>query len=74
MRKIYGLPRQFLVVVVVSAALTIFFGAWAADARVEARVEAYEEPSGQPDASIQLPGEVEKEWWESTVLLVCPLH
>ena len=75
MRKIYGLPRQFLVVVVVSAALTIFFGAWAADARVEARVEAYEEPSGQPDATgIQFPGEVEKEWWESTVLLVCPLH
>ena len=35
--KIFGLPVQFVVVVAISAALTIFFGAWAADARVEAR-------------------------------------
>ena len=35
--RIIGLPLQFVVVVVVSLSLTIFFGAWAADARVEAR-------------------------------------
>jgi hypothetical protein len=37
--RLFGLPLQFLVVVVVSAALAIFFGAWAADARVEARAQ-----------------------------------
>ena len=35
--RIFGLPAQFVVVVAVSLALTIFFGAWAADAKVEAR-------------------------------------
>ena len=32
--RIMGLPVQFVLVVVISLALTIYFGAWAADARV----------------------------------------
>lgn len=35
--RILGMPVQFVVVVVVSLALTIYFGAWAADARINAR-------------------------------------
>lgn len=36
--RILGMPVQFVVVVAVSLALTIYFGAWAADARMDARV------------------------------------
>lgn len=39
--RIVGLPPQFVVVVAVSLALTIFFGAWAADARIEARSQQF---------------------------------
>lgn len=35
--RILGLPVQFVVVVVISLALTIYFGAWAADARINER-------------------------------------
>ncbi len=35
--RVLGLPVQFVIVVVVSLALTIFFGAWVADERAEAR-------------------------------------
>lgn len=35
--RIFGLPVQFVVVVALSLALTIYFGAYAADARVNAR-------------------------------------
>ena len=35
--RILGLPVQFVVVVAISLALTIYFGAWAADARIDAR-------------------------------------
>ena len=35
--RVLGLPVQFVVVVVASLAVTIFFGAWVADERVEAR-------------------------------------
>lgn len=35
--RIFGLPAQFVAVVAVSLALTIYFGAYAADARVNAR-------------------------------------
>ena len=37
--RVLGLPVQFVIVVVVSLALTIFFGAWIADDRAEARSE-----------------------------------
>ena len=36
--RILGMPVQFVVVVAISLALTIYFGAWAADARLDARV------------------------------------
>ena len=35
--RILGMPLQFVVVVAISLALTIYFGAWAADARINAR-------------------------------------
>ena len=35
--RIFGLPVQFVAVVAFSLALTIYFGAWAADARLDAR-------------------------------------
>ena len=38
--RILGLPLQFEVVVALSLALTIYFGAWAADARVSGRADA----------------------------------
>lgn len=44
--RIFGLPAQFVVVVAVSLALTIYFGAYAADARVNAR-------AAQSDAAIE---------------------
>lgn len=39
--RIIGLPVQFVVVVVASLALTIFFGGWAASASVEARSQQF---------------------------------
>ena len=44
--RIFGLPAQFVAVVAVSLALTIYFGAYAADARVNAR-------AAQSDAAIE---------------------
>ena len=35
--RILGMPVQFVTVVAISLALTIYFGAWAADARIDAR-------------------------------------
>ena len=35
--RIFGMPVQFVVVVAISLALTIYFGAWAADARMNER-------------------------------------
>ena len=35
--RILGLPVQFVVVVAISLALTIYFGAWAADVRINER-------------------------------------
>ncbi len=35
--RILGMPVQFVTVVAISLALTIYFGAWAADARMDAR-------------------------------------
>ena len=35
--RIFGLPLQFVVVVALSLALTIYFGAYAADARINER-------------------------------------
>ena len=85
---------QFVVVIVVSLAVTIFFGGWAADASVEARADRLTVVGGVPSvlvsengrtASLGSPSthqaaatqgleDVEKQWWESAALLVCPLH
>ena len=35
--RIFGMPVQFVAVVTISLALTIYFGAWAAEARVSER-------------------------------------
>ena len=35
--RIMGMPVQFVAVVAISLALTIYFGAWAADARISER-------------------------------------
>ena len=35
--RIFGMPVQFVTVIAISLALTIYFGAWAADARIDAR-------------------------------------
>jgi len=85
--RIYGLPVQFVVVVVLGLAMTIFFGAWAADARVEAR----NQPSAQAGSgaaqfdfnthsnrdlagSLAGAGEGEEQGWERAFLFACPLH
>ena len=47
--RIMGLPAQFVVVVVISLALTIYFGAWAADARKSGRAAASVQTAGQFD-------------------------
>lgn len=44
--RIFGLPAQFVGVVAISLALTIYFGAYAADARVNAR-------AAQSDAAVE---------------------
>ena len=45
--RIFGLPLQFVVVVALSLALTIYFGAYAADARINARAAQNAAQSGQ---------------------------
>ena len=57
--RIFGVPVQFAIVVVVSAAVAIFFAAWAADARVEARSQTFastgarqQVPSGYPGVNV----------------------
>ena len=35
--RVLGMPVQFVLVVAISLALTIYFGAWAADARISER-------------------------------------
>lgn len=45
--RIFGLPVQFVVVVALSLALTIYFGAYAADARINERAAQNAAQSGQ---------------------------
>lgn len=50
--RILGMPVQFVVVVAISLALTIYFGAWAADVRIQSRsVDASTQSAGQFDFS-----------------------
>ena len=85
--RVLGLPLQFVVVVVLGLGMTIFFGAWAADARIEARNQEYA-PAGSrlsqfdfrktADGSLagflgdDAPGE--EQGWERAFLFACPLH
>jgi len=85
--RIYGLPIQFMVVVVLGLAMTIFFGAWAADARVEARNQPFAQAgsgaaqfyfnthsNGDLAGSLASAGEGEEQGWERAFLFACPLH
>ena len=45
--RIFGLPVQFVAVVALSLALTIYFGAYAADARINERAAQNAAQSGQ---------------------------
>ncbi len=85
--RVYGLPVQFVVVVVLAFAMTIFFGAWAADARIEARNQPLAQAgtgTGQFDfntysnrdlaGSLAGSGEGEEQGWERAFLFACPLH
>ena len=45
--RIFGLPVQFVAVVALSLALTIYFGAYAADARINERAAQNAAESGQ---------------------------
>ena len=82
--RVLGLPIQFVVVVVMSLSMTIFFGAWAADARIEARNQQFASagsssaqfdfsthPNGTLSGSL---GDGEELGWERAFLFACPLH
>ena len=45
--RIFGMPVQFVTVVAISLALTIYFGAWAADARISERTAQASGQAGQ---------------------------
>ena len=45
--RVLGLPVQFVLVVAISLALTIYFGAWAADARISERAAQASGQAGQ---------------------------
>ena len=76
------LPWTFVVVVAMSIALTIFFGAWAVSADIEGRYDELLPPQAQgtgplPGAASPLDAGQEKgggEWWESGLLFACPFH
>lgn len=71
--RIFGLPIQFVIVVVVSLTLTIYLAGWAASNNIEARnlrvasmdsIPTYRYASSDTKAVA----------WERAALLVCPLH
>ena len=71
--RIFGLPIQFVIVVVISLVLTIYLTGWAASNNVEARnlrVSSMDSISTYRYAS----SETEAATWERAALLVCPLH
>ena len=87
--RVLGLPLQFVVVVVLSLAITIFFGAWAADSRIEARNQSFAQagsgsvqfdfqahPAGGPNGALtgSLGDAGEGQGWERAFLFACPLH
>ena len=71
--RIIGLPVQFVIVAVVSLALTIYLAGWAASANIEARDIQLASVYGGPVYQ-SANAELETEAWERTALLICPLH
>lgn len=71
--RVFGLPIQFVVVVVVSLALTIYLAGWAASNNVEARNSRAASMNGIP-AYQSADADTEAETWERAALFVCPLH
>ena len=71
--RIFGLPAQFVIVVALSLALTVYFAGWAASASIEARDSQF---SGMARTqTYQSAGDAtEAQTWERAALLVCPLH
>ena len=71
--RIFGLPVQFVVVAVVSIALTIYMAGWAASNNIEARNFRTASMNGIP-AYQSVTADTEAETWERAALLICPLH
>lgn len=71
--RILGLPVQFVVVAVISIALTIYMAGWAASNNIEARNFRTASMNGIP-AYESATADTETEAWERAALLVCPLH
>jgi hypothetical protein len=77
-----GLPVQFALVAVISAALVVYLSGWAALSRVEARSDTYHAAAfGEPavrsrpgDPSVTSNTDTEQQTWERVALFVCPLH
>jgi hypothetical protein len=82
--RIKGMPVTFLVVLLLTLMLTIFFGAWAASADSQAENRNFAFAIG---ASGPVPGAAEggslngaaeeaaeETWWGSAFLKACPLH
>lgn len=72
-KRIFGLPVQFVIVVVVSLALTIYMAGWAASNNIEARNSRTASMDGIP-AYQSAVTDTETENWERAALLICPLH
>lgn len=84
--RIKGMPVTFLVVLLFTVLLTIFFGAWAvsADAETENRKFAFAigtaGPSlgtgvaGPSDGATVTEAAAEETWWGSGFLKACPFH
>ena len=78
--RLFGLPIQFIIVVAASLILTIYLGAWTADARIEARAEsesvasAYGFPAPFPSVATGGQAVDSQGGWEGAFLFVCPFH
>ena len=71
--RIFGLPVQFVIVSVVSLALTIYMAGLAASVSIETRAaRASGERLGMDYQTSN--SEMEIENWERAALTVCPLH
>ncbi|MCE2405311.1 MAG: hypothetical protein J4F43_09170 [Dehalococcoidia bacterium] len=86
--RLKGMPVTFLVVLMLTVMLTIFFGAWAASADSQAQDRSFSFAIGTsaPDADTVAPSEngspdgaaavesTDEAWWGSAFLKACPLH